>query len=73
MMNKMMDKKLSVAELAMVNGGYDLDDLKKDAKLAWGLITRDPEAIATYGLVRDMYDEALERGRKARKEREMNK
>ena len=45
MMNKMMDTKLSAEELAMVNGG-DENSFVTAAKFVWGLVTRDPEAIA---------------------------
>ena len=42
-----MNTKLSVGELAMVNGGnFDVNDLNTAAKLMWGLFTDDPEARA---------------------------
>lgn len=59
MMN-MMNKKLSIEELAMVNGGSE-NEFLRESKLIWGELTGDPEAIVV-GRLRGEYYKSQGKG-----------
>ena len=52
MNEKIMNKKLNVEELTMVNGGgVSVSDILQAGKILWGLYTGDPEAEAIANLL----------------------